>query len=241
MKMSVKPAATKPSGLSMLLKASESKAVVPFAAYARVLAPKAGSGGASTPVPTITLSLYFPHSTQPSKAIKAIVRKESKVEEVVGLGLFLFSEHGRKPELEDGLEDEGREREIKLSTRGWGLRIVEDDGEVDEDFPGACDALLCARALRLTSRTLTFAALDRDASVVKFSFLEFAISEATPSQSRSHHLKSHLPLLISLSLCSCAKHRQKPTSCSASRPIKAVNSIPRAYTRDSRRSSRLVH
>lgn len=59
----------------------------------------------------------------------------------------MFSEQGRKPELEDGLEDEGREREIKLSTRGWGLRIVEDDGEVDEDFPGAFDALLCARAL----------------------------------------------------------------------------------------------
>lgn len=128
----------KPSGLSMLLKASSSKALAPFAAYARVLPPPTGSGGTSTPVPTLSLSLYFPHSDAPSKPLKTLIRKVSTVEEVVGLGLFLFGEEGRKPALEEGDEPEGsREREIKLSTRGWGLRIVEDDGEVDEDFPGA--------------------------------------------------------------------------------------------------------
>lgn len=58
------------------------------------------------------------------------------MEEVVGLGLLLYVEEGRKPGLEDGYEREGRERDIRLSTVGWGLRIVEDDGEVDEDFPG---------------------------------------------------------------------------------------------------------
>jgi len=57
----------------------------------------------------------------------------------VGYGLFLYSEEGREPKLDEGREEEGRERDIRLSTVGWGLRIVEDDGEVDEDFPGSFD------------------------------------------------------------------------------------------------------
>jgi hypothetical protein len=170
----------------MLLKASESKTLAPFAAYARVLPPPVGPGGTSTPVPTLALSLYFPHSDQPSKPLRTLVRKVSTVEEVVGLGLFLFGKEGRKPALEDGLDEEGsREWEIKLSTRGWGLRIVEDDGEVDEDFPGTSKSCTARQVCSILtpSRSRRSTALDRDASVAKFSFLEFAITQATPTQS----------------------------------------------------------
>lgn len=84
----------------------------------------------------MALSLYFPHSSKPTKPIKTVVRKDSTVEEVVGYGLFLYNEEGREPKLDDGVDEESRERDIRMSTVGWGLRIVEDDGEVDEDFPG---------------------------------------------------------------------------------------------------------
>lgn len=124
----VKPLTTKPvSSLSLLFQSHSTKAPAPFSSYEQVIPPVGA--------PSLSLALYFPHSTQPSKPIKTLVRKDATVEEVVGLGLSLYGDNGRKPELAEGLE-EGRERDIALSTVGWGLRIVEDDGEVDEDFPG---------------------------------------------------------------------------------------------------------
>lgn len=93
----------------------------PFASlYASVAAPPT--------VPSLKLELYFPHADEPSDPILATVRKDATVEEVTGHGLWKYVEEGRSPEL-DGDDAE-------LSTVGWGLRIVEDDGEVDEDFPG---------------------------------------------------------------------------------------------------------
>ncbi|CDZ97554.1 Stress-activated MAP kinase-interacting protein, Sin1p [Phaffia rhodozyma] len=158
--------ASKPSGLSLLIKSNSTGAPTPFSAYARIVPPPN-----TTNVPVFNLSLYFPHSSQPLKPIKTKVRKDSTVEEIVGLGLFLYGEEGRKPELSAGFETEGRDRDIRLSTVGWGLRIVEDDGEVDEDFP----------------------ALDREANVAKFSFSEFAITVATATQVNQNLLKTPLP------------------------------------------------
>lgn len=80
-------------------------------------------------IPSLTLELFFPHSDDPSVPIIAKVRKDSSVEDVTGYGLYKYWEEGRQPELsEDGANQ-------KWTTVGWGLRIVEDDGEVDEDFP----------------------------------------------------------------------------------------------------------
>lgn len=87
--------------------------------YASVAAPST--------VPSITLDLFFPHSEDPSDPIRVKVRKDATVEEVVGHGLYKYWDEGREPKLDD---------EGDFSTVGWGLRIVEDDGEVDEDFPG---------------------------------------------------------------------------------------------------------
>ncbi|KAL7417025.1 stress-activated map kinase interacting protein 1-domain-containing protein [Mrakia frigida] len=153
------------SSLSLVFQAHNTKAPTPFSTYARIASAQPPTA------PALSLSLYFPHSKTPTKPIKTAVRKDSTVEEVVGYGLFLYSEEGREPKLDEGREEEGRERDIRLSTVGWGLRIVEDDGEVDEDFP----------------------ALDREANAAKFSFLEFAITESTPSQIAQNLQKTPLP------------------------------------------------
>ena len=94
----------------------------PFSAlYASVAA-------ASNTAP-ITLQLYFPHSSTPSKPIEVRLRKDVTVEEVTGFGLLRYWDEAREPRLSD------EESEQRWSTIGWGLRIVEDDGEVDDDFP----------------------------------------------------------------------------------------------------------
>ena len=93
----------------------------PFAAlYTSVAAPPG--------VPNQRIELYFPHSDEPTTPLIVTVRNDATVEEVTGYGLYRYWEEGREPAVsnEDG---------VSWETVGWGLRIVEDDGEVDEDFP----------------------------------------------------------------------------------------------------------
>ncbi|WVQ98142.1 hypothetical protein IAU59_005264 [Kwoniella sp. CBS 9459] len=127
----------------------------PFASlYATVAAPSS--------LPSLSLEMYFPHSKKPTDPIVAKVRKDATVEEVTGFGLYKYWEEGRLPLLSDDEDD------VKWSSVGWGLRIVEDDGEVDEDFP----------------------ALDRDSQISKFSYGQFAIVEATEEQIRQNAAKA---------------------------------------------------
>jgi len=86
------------------------------------------SAAALSNVPSISLELYFPHSDNPSQALITKVRKDATVEEVTGYGLYRYWEDALRPLLAEQAEQ-------RWSTVGWGLRIVEDDGEVDEDFP----------------------------------------------------------------------------------------------------------
>jgi hypothetical protein len=81
------------------------------------------------PQPSLSLNVYFPHSKNPAKPLVLAVRKDATVEEVTGYGLLRYWEEGRAPLLSEEESDQ------RWSTVGWGLRIVEDDGEVDEDFP----------------------------------------------------------------------------------------------------------
>lgn len=84
----------------------------------------------------ITLDVYFPHSKQPFEAVKINVRKDATVEEAIGFGLWTYWEQKLEPKLDEGLGgDDDRQRTTRLSGIGWSLRIAEDDGEVDEDFP----------------------------------------------------------------------------------------------------------
>ncbi|WVQ83157.1 hypothetical protein IAT38_005295 [Cryptococcus sp. DSM 104549] len=117
---------------------------------------------APPPAPSVSLELYFPHSKNPTVPIVGKVRKDATVEEVTGFGLWRYWEEGRVPKLEDDSE------EAKWSTVGWGLRIVEDDGEVDEDFPP----------------------LDRESQISKFSYGQFAIVEASEAQIRQNAAKA---------------------------------------------------
>ncbi|GAA6010482.1 hypothetical protein JCM10207_001326 [Rhodosporidiobolus poonsookiae] len=115
----------------------------------------------SRAVDGLKLTLYFPHSSSPSKGLKVSVKRDVTVEEVIGAGLWSFVDEGREPKLEETEEQgwEGRARRGEETAR-WNLRIVEDDGEVDEDFP----------------------ALDRTRNVSAFSFNEFAIVRAVGEQ-----------------------------------------------------------
>ena len=87
------------------------------------------SVSAHPPHPSLSLNIYFPHSQNPAKPLVMTVRKDATVEEVTGYGLFKYWEEARMPLLSEEESDQ------RWSTVGWGLRIVEDDGEVDEDFP----------------------------------------------------------------------------------------------------------
>lgn len=86
-------------------------------------------------VATTEVTVFFPHATKPvNKPLKLTVRKDATVEEFIGFSLWSYWEEGWLPKLDEGLTEE--QKKTKLSAIGWILRVAEDDGEVDEDFPG---------------------------------------------------------------------------------------------------------
>ncbi|GAA5943805.1 Avo1p [Sporobolomyces koalae] len=110
----------------------------------------------------VALTLYFPHSTKPgpTKPAQVRVKRDVTVEEVIGVGLWTYWDEQEKGEREPKLEVDEEQAESGVETTKWNLRIVEDDGEVDEDFP----------------------AIDRLRTISAFSFTEFAIVRATDQQ-----------------------------------------------------------
>lgn len=82
------------------------------------------------------VQVYFPHAQEPrNKAMELSVRKDASVEEVIGFALWTYWEEGWKPKLDEGLTEDDEKWNTQLSAIGWILRIAEDDGEVDDDFP----------------------------------------------------------------------------------------------------------
>lgn len=182
----------KPSGLSMLLNPGQKFAnsidtsangqtihtelstmgalVNPFIGYASVSPPTNSAN------PSLTLEIYFAFSDDPSESIKVQVRKEITVEELIGWSLYQYVDRGRKPGLEVPPQNDTSDNldaldpRVWLTTSGWALRMVEDDGEVDEDFP----------------------ALDREGRVEKFTFGAFAIVRATRTQIEQNLVKNPL-------------------------------------------------
>lgn len=170
--------ANRPKGsiLSSMLQKQDSGPENPFAAF------YAGIAGRAATVPSMTVEIYFPwaESKQPPassppasgavsvhpkiKCMKLNIRKDATMEEVIGYGLYCYTEEKWKPELDPaGSTRSDSEREAKTTTIGWTLMIVE-DGEVDDDFP----------------------AIDQSLLLGKFGGDEFAICEATPNQIRQH-------------------------------------------------------
>jgi len=83
------------------------------------------------------VQVYFPCACQPvGKAMTLNVRKDASVEEVIGFSLWSYWEAGWLPKLDEGLKGEDDPKwETKLSAVGWIMRIAEEDGEVDDEFP----------------------------------------------------------------------------------------------------------
>ncbi|PBL01322.1 hypothetical protein ARMGADRAFT_1007325 [Armillaria gallica] len=107
------------------------------------------------------VQVYFPHAQEPrNKAMELSVRKDASVEEVIGFALWTYWEEGWKPKLDEGLTEDDEKWNTQLSAIGWILRIAEDDGEVDDDFPPP----------------------DRMGKIVKFNADAYAVLEANPAQ-----------------------------------------------------------
>ncbi|KAE8258696.1 hypothetical protein A4X13_0g1514 [Tilletia indica] len=96
------------------------------------------------------------------------IRTDAKMEEVIGYALYCYVDAKWSPALVEVPDwAQGDQDEIKLTTLGYCLRIVE-DGEVDDDFP----------------------ALDRSLVVGKFGGDEFAVCQASAKQVKENEVTS---------------------------------------------------
>jgi hypothetical protein len=113
--------------LSAALNAKKTKPTLPFDGFASL-------SGQGDPNP-IMLRIYAPFSKQPSKPFEVLIRRSVHqgqggdravtVADLIGLSLWRYNEEKLEPPLP----------EDKLNVNWWVLRMVEEDGEVDEDFP----------------------------------------------------------------------------------------------------------
>lgn len=125
-RMQVAPAKPQRSALTAML-LSSSTSSNPFAdIYGAV------SGKAETQ--STNILVYFPHAN--GGPMNLNVRKDATIEEVLGFALFTYWEEGWLPKLDGGSRGEDDPKsDTRLSAVGWVMRIAEDDGEVDDDFP----------------------------------------------------------------------------------------------------------
>ena len=86
---------------------------------------------------SMTVRVFFPHAREPAGQVMELnVRKDATIEEVMGFALWTYWEEGWLPKIDEGLEgEEDPKWPTMCSALGWILRIAEEDGEVDEDFP----------------------------------------------------------------------------------------------------------
>lgn len=130
------------------------------------------------------------------KAMDLNVRKDATVEEVIGFSLWTYWKEGWLPKLDEGLSGEDDPKwETKVSAVGWIMRIAEEDGEVDDDFPRMLARFLCDLISHDSS------APDRLGKVSKFNADAYAVLEATPTQGKATSLH-------------CVRRTYKPNLCS---------------------------
>jgi target of rapamycin complex 2 subunit MAPKAP1 len=159
------------SSLSAMLASSDASSN-PFAELYAAISGRGESAATNVQV-------FFPHAKQQTgKAMDLNVRMDATVEEVIGFALWTYWKEGWLPKLTDGLSGEDDPRwETKLSAVGWIVRIAEEDGEVDDDFPRKSFATL---QNGLTNFAL---APDRLGRISKFNADAYAVLEATLAQS----------------------------------------------------------
>lgn len=137
----VQPIKPAKSALTAMLAATSSSSN-PFTEFYAAISGRAETDSSS-------VAVFFPRAKKPSgKVMDLNVRKDASVEEVLGYALWNYWEEGWLPTLDEGLkgEDDPRATTV-LSAVGWVLRIAEDDGEVDEDYPREPFLSLHMRAL----------------------------------------------------------------------------------------------
>ncbi|KAJ1965987.1 Component of a membrane-bound complex containing the Tor2p kinase [Dispira parvispora] len=154
-----------PSGLSLLLIEKKESRNNPFAAQYRTLS---GQGDMNP----LLLDIFLPHSEEPREPMKITIKRNATVEDVIGFTLFQYIDTDRKPSL----------TEDQHHTHQWNIRMVEDDGDIDEDFP----------------------VLDQSRLIAKFAADQFALCEAPTNQAakrspakRGHPLGARVPLTSS--------------------------------------------
>lgn len=113
--------------LSVALKAKQHKPSVPFQKFAHL----SGQGTRGS----LTIHIYTPFSNAPTKPYEVLIRprvndgqgseRPVTVADLIGLSLYRYNEDERDP----GLPSD------KLDINWWTLRMVEEGGEVDDDFP----------------------------------------------------------------------------------------------------------
>ncbi|KAJ1529001.1 hypothetical protein HK096_009775 [Nowakowskiella sp. JEL0078] len=74
----------------------------------------------------IRLKIYLPFSDSPDNPLLIVIRSDATIDDVIGYTLFEYLNEKRLPKVPSNLSD------ISL----WTMRIVEDDGSIDQDFPG---------------------------------------------------------------------------------------------------------
>ncbi|KAK0207957.1 stress-activated map kinase interacting protein 1-domain-containing protein [Desarmillaria ectypa] len=138
------------------------------------------------------VQVYFPHAQEPrNKAMELSVRKDASVEEVIGFALWTYWEEGWKPKLDEGLTEDDEKWNTQLSAIGWILRIAEDDGEVDDDFPPP----------------------DRMGKIVKFNADAYAVLEASPAHvAQNRILQSKIQRRPSRTAVAKKSQNQNPSS-----------------------------
>ncbi|KAJ1655678.1 Component of a membrane-bound complex containing the Tor2p kinase [Dispira simplex] len=154
-----------PSGLSLLLIEKKESRNNPFAAQYRTLS---GQGDMNP----LLLDIFLPHSEKPREPMKITIKRNATVEDVIGFTLFQYIDTDCKPDL----------TKDQCHTHQWNIRMVEDDGDIDEDFP----------------------VLDQSRLIAKFAADQFALCEAPTNQTAkrspakgSHPLGPRIPLTSS--------------------------------------------
>lgn len=72
------------------------------------------------------MKIYFPFADNPEVPLSLSIKRDARVEDVIGFALYEYVNVGVEPRLPVEVCD----------VVCWNMRIVEDDGAVDEDFPG---------------------------------------------------------------------------------------------------------
>ncbi len=135
------------------------------------------SGRGVSPAASMVVTVFFPFAREPAgEPMRLSVRKDATVEEVLGFGLWSYWEAGWLPRLDDVDIDSNASE--KLSAVGWVMKIAEDDGEVDEDFPRKSSPRFFSVSQKTHFSGFFSLAPNRELKISGFNLEAYAVLEA---------------------------------------------------------------